>query len=182
VLAYEVASQLRAAGEEVSLLLMIDAPIQSYLKSSRGLITRLKHPRFYLYRAARVVGWRATLAHLYRRAVQYSPRSNRSRVPAIEGDVAHRMIENAASDYQPAKYEGKVLLLLAKERDPLFDFLSGWKSVVSNLHAFYVQGRHRELITSNNVREVANLIQSNLKQSSAADSSSFDGSFWRDSA
>jgi thioesterase domain-containing protein/aryl carrier-like protein len=182
VLAYEVASQLRAAGEEVSLLLMIDAPIQSYLKSSRGLITRLKHPRFYLYRAARVVGWRATLAHLYRRAIQYSPRSIRSRFPAIEGDVAHRMIENAASDYQPAKYEGKVLLLLAKERDPLFDFLSGWKSVVSNLHAFYVRGRHRELITSNNVREVANLIQSNLKQSSAADGSSFDGSFWRDSA
>jgi thioesterase domain-containing protein len=70
------------------------------------------------------------------------------------------MIENAAFDYQPAKYEGKVLLLLAKERDPLFDFLSGWKSVVPNLHAFYVQGRHRELITSNNVREVANLIQS----------------------
>ena len=37
MLAYEVASQLRAAGEEVSLLLMIDAPTQSYLKSSQGL-------------------------------------------------------------------------------------------------------------------------------------------------
>ena len=31
VLAYEVASQLRAAGEEVSLLLLLDAPTQPYL-------------------------------------------------------------------------------------------------------------------------------------------------------
>ena len=36
VLAYEVVSQLLAAGEEVSLLLMIDAPTQPYLKSSQG--------------------------------------------------------------------------------------------------------------------------------------------------
>ena len=105
-----------AAGEEVSLLLMIDAPTQPYLKSSRALITRLKHPRFYLYRAARVVGWRKSLANLLRRAIQSSPRSIRSRFPEIENNVAHRMIVNAAFDYQPAKYEGKVLLLLAKER------------------------------------------------------------------
>ena len=169
LLAYEVASQLRAAGDEVSLLLMIDAPTPTYLNSSRAVITRLKHPRFYMYRAARVVGWRRSLANLLRRAIQYSPSSIRSRFPAVENNVAHRMIENAVSYYQTAKYGGKVLLLLAKERDPLFDFLPEWKSVVNNLDALYVQGRHRELFTSNNLREVANLIQSNLKQCSAGD-------------
>jgi amino acid adenylation domain-containing protein len=178
VLAYEVASQLRAAGEEVSLLLLLDAPTQPYLKSSRALTTRLKHPRFYLYRAARV-GLRKSLANLCGRALQYSPRSIRSSLPAIvESNVAHRMLENAAFVFQPARYGGKVLLLLAKERDPLFDFLSGWKSVVPrDLSVFYVQGRHRELITSNNVREIANLIQSTLKECSAGDSGS-----WRASA
>jgi hypothetical protein len=76
------------------------------------------------------------------------------------------------------KYEGKVLLLLAKERDPLFDFLPGWKSVVPrDLSVFYVQGRHRYLITSNNLREIANLIQSILKECFAGDSGS-----WRASA
>jgi thioesterase domain-containing protein len=153
----------------VSLLLMIDAPTPTYLNSSRAVITRLKHPRFYMYRAARVVGWRRSLANLLRRAIQYSPSSIRSRFPAVENNVAHRMIENAVSYYQTAKYGGKVLLLLAKERDPLFDFLPEWKSVVNNLDVLYVQGRHRELFTSNNVREVANLIQSNLKQCSAGD-------------
>jgi thioesterase domain-containing protein/aryl carrier-like protein len=177
VLAYEVASQLRAAGEEVSLLLMIDAPTLPYLRSSRALITRLKHPRFYLYRAARVVGWRRSLANLCRRAIQHSPSSIRSRFSLVESNVAHRMIETAALDYQTAKYEGKVLLLLAKERDPLFDFLPEWKSVVSDLYAFYVQGRHRGLVTSKNVREVASLIQSNLKQGSAS-----NGSSWKASA
>ena len=169
VLAYEVASQLRAAGEEVSLLVMIDAPTQSYLKSHKAWISRLKHLRFYLYRATQVVSWRRGLTNLWRRAIEYSPSSIRSRFPGIANDTAHRMIVSAALDYQPAKYEGKTLLLMAKERDPLFDFLSGWKSVVTNLQASYVQGRHLELITSNNVRDVANLIQSTLNESSAVD-------------
>jgi thioesterase domain-containing protein/aryl carrier-like protein len=176
VLAYEVASQLRAAGEEVSLLLLIDAPTRPYLNSSRSLTTRLKHPRFYLYRAVRVVGWRRSLANLFRRAIPHS--SLRSMLPpAAAGSVAQGLIENAALDFEPPKYEGKVLLLLAKERDPHFNFLSGWKSVVPNLHAFYVPGRHRELITSSNVREVANLIQSTLKEDSEGEDNS-----WRASA
>jgi len=176
VLAYEVASQLRAAGEEVSLLLLIDAPTRPYLNSSRSLTTRLKHPRFYLYRAVRVVGLRRSLANLFRRAIPHS--SLRSMLPpAAAGSVAQGLIENAALDFEPPKYEGKVLLLLAKERDPHFNFLSGWKSVVPNLHAFYVPGRHRELITSSNVREVANLIQSTLKEDSEGEDNS-----WRASA
>ena len=155
----------------------------TYLKSHRAWITRLRHPRFYSYRAARMLGWRRSLADLWRRTIQCSPSSIRSRFPAVENHVAHGMIVNAASDYQPAKYEGKVLLLMAKERDPLFDFLSGWKSVVpSNLHAFYVQGRHLELITSKNVREVATLIQNTLKQCSGGDGSSVDSSCRRASA
>jgi amino acid adenylation domain-containing protein len=182
VLAYEVASQLRAAGEEVSLLLMIDAPTQSYLKSHRAWISRLKHLRFYLYRATQVVSWRRGLTNLWRHAIKYSPSSIRSRFPGIANDIAHRMIVNAALDYQPAKYEGKTLLVMAKERDPLFDFLSGWKSVVTNLHASYVQGRHLELITSNNASEVANLIQSSLMQCTAGEGSSIGGSFWKASA
>ena len=177
VLAYEVASQLRAASQEVSLLLLLDAPIQPYLRSSRAFTTRLKHPRFYLYRAGRV-GWRKSLANLYGRAIKHSPRPIRSRLPEVGSNVAHRMLENAAFNYQHARYEGKVLLLLAREPDPLFDFLPGWKSVVPrDLGVFYVQGRHRELITSSNVREVANLIQSNLNESSAV-----HGSSWRVSA
>jgi amino acid adenylation domain-containing protein len=179
VLAYEVASQLRSAGKEVSLLLMIDAPTRSYLNASRILINRLKHPRFYLYRAARLAGWRARLAGLYRRSIRYAPCSMRSRFPAIDGHVAHQIIINAAFDFQPAKYEGKVLLLLAKERDPLFDFLPGWKAVVRDLHAFYVQGRHRELITPHNVSEVAQLIESNLNEPLAGHRSSIGEHSWR---
>jgi thioesterase domain-containing protein/aryl carrier-like protein len=182
VLAYEIASQLRAAGEEVSLLLLLDAPTQPYLKSSRALATRLKHPRFYLYRAARV-GWCKSLANLYGRAIQYAPRSIRSKLPSVESNVAHRMLEAAARDFQYTTYEGKVLLLLAKERDPLFDFLPGWKSLLPrDLDVFYVQGRHRELITSDNVREIANLIENNIKESSAVDGSSVGDISWRPGA
>jgi amino acid adenylation domain-containing protein len=174
VLAYEVASQLRAAGQELSLLLLLDAPTQPYLKSCSALTTKVKHPRFYLYRAARI-GWRKTLTNLYRRAVQYCPRSIRPKLLPIESNLGQRLLANAAFVYQPEKYEGKVLLLLARERDPLLDFFSAWKSVVSgHLAVYYLQGRHRDLMTSSNVREIANLIQSFR--------SSVDDTSWRASA
>ena len=52
------------------------------------------------------------------------------------------MIEAAASGYQPKKYDGKVLLLLASDH-PLMDFLPGWQALVPrNLHAHYLDGRH----------------------------------------
>ncbi len=91
------------------------------------------------------------------------------------------MVENAAFKYEPARYEGKVILILARERDPLFDFLPGWKSLVPrDLSAFYVQGRHRGLITPNNVREVAGIIQTALEQCAAVDGSSWKAaSEWR---
>ena len=40
------------------------------------------------------------------------------------------MIEAAALAYQPEKYEGKVLLLLASDRPPHVNFLPGWQAVV----------------------------------------------------
>ena len=115
VLAYEIASQLRAAGEEVSLLLLLDAPIQPYLKSSRALTTRLKHPRFYLYRAGRV-GWRRSLANLYGRAIKHSPRPIRSRLPEIENNVAHRLLETAAFNYQHQDTKGKYFFCWLRSR------------------------------------------------------------------
>jgi thioesterase domain-containing protein/aryl carrier-like protein len=172
LLAYEVASQLRAQGHKVSVLLLLDAPTQPYLKSSKALTTRLKHPRFYLYRALRTVGWRTSLANLFGRAIPFLPRFLRSR---FRGKGPNAMLENTAFHYHPANYEGKVLLLLARERDPLFDFLPGWQSVVSgDLDVSYVQGRHHELITSANVRDIAKLIQSAL--------GSVEDSSWRASA
>ena len=119
----------------------------------------MKHPRFYAHRFARV-GVRKSLG---KRLLDYCPRSFQARFPKTELSVAHRLIETAAVAYQPPKYEGKVLLLLATERDPAFDFLSGWKPLLPNgLCSLYVDGRHREVITPRNVRDIASIIHTHL--------------------
>ena len=182
VVAYEVASQLREAGEEVSLLMMMDAPTQPYLRSSKAFITRLKHPRFYLYRALHVAGQRKSLTDLLRRAMRHAPHSIQSRFRVVERLVAHRAIVRAAFDYYPPKYGGQALLLLAKERDPLFNFLPGWEKVIEKLDAFYVQGRHLDLITSKNVKEIATIIRNSLSQCSNTADNPVGVSSWTASA
>ena len=72
-------------------------------------------------------------------------------------------LQAAALAYQPEKYEGEVLLLLASERPPHANFLPGWQAVVPlRLHAQYVDGHHRDLLTGEIARTVAGSIVSHL--------------------
>jgi thioesterase domain-containing protein len=73
--------------------------------------------------------------------------------------IAREMIETAARGYQPKNYEGEVLLLLASERPPHLNFLSGWQAVVPrSLHARYVDGHRKDLMKSPYVKGVADAI------------------------
>jgi hypothetical protein len=144
----------------------LDAPTQPYLKWFKSLAARAKHPRFYAHRVARL-GLRRSLANFGTRLLGYCPRSMRATAPKTEASVTHHLIERAAVVYQPRQYQGNVLLLLATERDPAFDFLSGWKPLVPNgLCSVYVDGRHREIITPDNVRDIAGIIRTHLVPSS----------------
>jgi len=162
ILAYEVASQLRSAGHEVSLLVLLDAPSPSYLKSYNSLTAKLSQPRHLLTRVVRL-GTRRTIFNLRRRLIKHFAGSARAKFAWKEIEEAHGLIESAAFSYDPRGYEGKVLLILASERPPHGDFLPGWQSVVTHdLHTSYVQGHHRELMTTQNVRSIADLIASHL--------------------
>jgi thioesterase domain-containing protein/acyl carrier protein len=166
VLAYEIASQLQTAGHEVSLLVLLDAPNPSCLKSWDSLAPRLSYLRYHLKRAARL-GWRLSLIFLRNRLRRGFARMVRTRSARTEMRVAQDMIEAAALAYQPETYEGKVLLLLASDH-PL-NLLPGWQAVVPrNLHTQYVDGYHRDLLDTRNLRIVADAIVSHLTTQSAA--------------
>jgi amino acid adenylation domain-containing protein len=160
VLAYEVASQLRVSGYEVSLLVLVDTPNPSYFKSLYPLTPKLSEPRYLLKRAARL-GLRTSLLklreHLFERFVRlFDVESDKTEVR-----VPQRMLETAAFDYQSQKYEGKTLLLLASDRPPHVDFLPGWQAAVPfDLHAQYVTGHHNDLMAEQSVRSVADAIVS----------------------
>ena len=147
ILAYEIASQLRAAGREVSLLVIVDSPNPSHIQTSDSLASKVRYLRYAVKRVVRL-GLRLSLFHFRQHLIKR---------PAMK--VA---LQAAALGYKPKKYEGKVLLLLASERAPHADFLPGWQAVVPhNLHTQYVDG-HRSDLLGKNVHTVANAITSHL--------------------
>jgi amino acid adenylation domain-containing protein len=162
ILAYEIASQLQAAGHEVSLLVLLDTPNPPYLESDDPMALKLRYLRYLPKRAAQL-GLRTSLVRLRTRLLNRFARTTKNKSARTEIEVAQEMIETAAFTYQPQKYEGKVLLLLASDGPPRVSFFPGWQVVVPrNLHAQYVEGRHEELMNEENVRSVADAIVSHL--------------------
>jgi thioesterase domain-containing protein len=162
ILAYEIAQQLRASGHDVSLLVLLDVPNPSYSNPSNWLIGATKYLRYGLKRARRL-GLRVSLVYISQHLFKRLPRKVGTQSSRTEMRVAREMIEAAALSYQPEKYDGNVLLILASERPPHANFLPGWQAVVSgNLQACYLNAHHRNMLDGQNVLSVANAIRSHL--------------------
>jgi amino acid adenylation domain-containing protein len=162
VLAFEIASQLRAARHDVSLLVLLDPPSPSQLDARNLLTPKLSNPRYLLKRLASL-GLRPTLKKIRGHLIDHFPRSIKAKLEKPETSVGQRIVEAAASSYRPAKYEGQVLLLLADEHPPHVDFLPGWQAIVPHtLHAEYVHAHHSELTKTQNVGKVAEAIVSHI--------------------
>jgi amino acid adenylation domain-containing protein len=158
VLAYEIASQLKAAGKEVSLLVLLDAPNPSYLESCDTLASKLSYLR-YLTRRVTQLGPRMSIVYLRELLQNRVARMLRTESARTEMRVSQEMIESAARAYRPESYGGKMLLVLASDRPPHRNFLPGWQAVASNnLHIQYVSAHHRDLIDTQNVGHIADAI------------------------
>jgi thioesterase domain-containing protein/acyl carrier protein len=169
ILAFEIGYQLRAAGHEVALLVLLDPPNPSFLDSPNPFRPRLNNPR-YLLKRAMDLGLRTTAAKVYERVSEIFSAPVESETPKTEVDVVQEMIEVAASGYKPRRYDGKVLLLLASDRPPHVNFLPGWQEVVPrDLHVQHLQGRHVELTTGPNVQKIADAITYHLTSDGEAD-------------
>jgi thioesterase domain-containing protein/aryl carrier-like protein len=152
LLAYEIASQLRAAGHEVSLVAIVDAPNPSCIESCDSLTSKVNYVRYLLKRATRI-GLPTSLAYLRERFI------GAERTKSAENPV----LQAAALAYRPAKYQGKVLLILASERPPHVNFLPGWQKVVPDgLYTRYVGAHHRDFQKEKVLRSVADVIVSHL--------------------
>jgi amino acid adenylation domain-containing protein len=151
LLAYEIASQLRTGGHEVSFVAIADAPNPSCIPSCDSLPSRVKYMRYLLERATRI-SLRHSFSYLREALLNgfEKPKSAES-----------EMLQRAALAYRPPMYEGKVLLILASERPPHVDYLSGWQAVVPHhLHTQYVEGHHRDFPEETVLRSVAYAIVS----------------------
>jgi amino acid adenylation domain-containing protein len=162
ILAYEIASQLRDAGHEVSLVVLVDSPNPSYVESIRSVNVLVNYLGYVVQRAARL-GLRKSLDYLSEHVWKYSTRILRVKSTATELEIIQRKIKVAALKYHPRRYDGKVLLLIASERPPHVNRMREWQVVVPrHLYAQYVDAHHRDLLKAENVETIAGAIVSQL--------------------
>lgn len=159
IVAYEIAFQMRAAGHEVPVLFLVDAPADPlFYQSPRWNdeqptppIERVMH---FVKRGAQL-GLRETLAKARQRLVD-----RLTRKPKTQFEIIQDVVLAAASRYQAKKYEGKVVLLLAADR--VHDFHSEWQTLgLSDLQTHYLKGRHLDMLEQS-VHDLGNAIVSHL--------------------
>jgi len=171
ILAYEIASQLTAAGHEVSHLLLLDVRNPAYVQSRTTLVAdAVSQLRYYVERGRRI-GLSKSLTYF-----SWHVRKRFGKVMEIAEDnalnmemrIAQDIIETAAFAYNPPRFQGgKVLLLLSSERPAHVDFVPGWKAVIdSDLHVQFLNFHHRDVMKGDNVKLVAHAIKSHLASSS----------------
>jgi len=169
ILAYEMASQLRGAGHDVSLLVLLDPPNPSYIQSCDSLTRKGSYLGYALKRAARL-GPRTSFAYLREHLRNLTTAAKPTKSDSTEVIVPRSTIDAAARAYRPERYDGKVLLLLASERPPHVNRLPGWQAVVPhNLHVQYLSAHHRDLLKGETARTVAGFIVSHLSFANEAE-------------
>ena len=159
IVAYEIASQMRALGHEVPLLFLVDTPADPLFYQSPRWNDEQPSPRIervlQVVKRAAQLGPRESLVKVRTRLLEHFRPKEKTRLEIIQ-----EMVVAAASRYQPKKYDGKVVLLLAS--DHVHDFLSEWQTLgLGNLQTHYLNGRHLDLL-EHNVHDLANAMVSHL--------------------
>ncbi len=168
ILAFEMAQQLRAHGQAVSFVALIDAfnPVHRGSESQWG--ARLDRLRYHSSKLARMdvsaaPYLRERLSTIRRKIGQKAWRllyrvhlltdrrmGDRLRMP-------DQILTAAASRYCPTQYDGRVLLFRAGNRPNgrHADAAAGWYSIVKKLHVVDVPGNHRDMFIPPNVDVMA---------------------------
>jgi len=169
LVAYEASLQLRAAGEEVRFLALLDAIIPEWTLGWR----------FRMWQLGRL--WSApardTAAYLWRRALRGRAPSGHG-VVRFAGDQKLGPLDRRRDDanreaiarYLPRmrRTEGPAMVIVAGERlrgDPLKSRSCGWDRFVSRLDIHEVDSDHFRMLTDEpHVSQVADLLEKGLRQ------------------
>jgi thioesterase domain-containing protein len=162
VLAFEVAQRLRAEGEQIGMLAMIDSgyPRQGQRSPLAWLKKRLQRLRDegpgYLWRVARVRLNRHLLAGRAEAGLATQTRQTR----ALNAR-RHALHSRAMRRYVPEPYPGRALYLRG-DGDQNMESAGGWRSVMPRLDVRGVPGRHMEILRSPQVDVLARELTSHL--------------------
>jgi amino acid adenylation domain-containing protein len=140
VVAFELAQQLRAAGEEVPLLVLIDSNYPTRPRMIRNQLVNLWSDTLPPG-VARPGGIRGAAARVRDRArVLVSP-TEEQRVGIRRSAIGNRYLRRILS-YRPQPYEGKLIFLACEDRE-VEDAGRVWRDVAAGgLEMHYLQGDH----------------------------------------
>jgi thioesterase domain-containing protein/acyl carrier protein len=177
IIAYEVARRLTACGESVELVAMLDTYVTTVFDLSR--VERLRHhaqaliaegPHYIQVKVQR--RWlqlRSRLAKLRASRAKFSPLSPSSSPQQNSqdlDDIRELARTQALHRYFPSRYEGKVLLLRAQDRERFStaDPTLGWGPFAPQLLLGEVPGDHLGILKPPHVQALAAQVNPHLPQ------------------
>lgn len=164
ILAFEVARQLRAAGEDVPLL-MLAHPFHPERARKKGRVGGfIAKVRFHLAQSlAQPKGQRWRYFRERLRGLSDAAGLAGGREAILDLDL-RLQLDKAASRYSPPDYAGDVLVFEPAEHPDGFDFAEDWrKHVTGDYQAFTIPGGHRTMLEPPNVEAMAAHIRVALK-------------------
>jgi amino acid adenylation domain-containing protein len=169
LLAYEVASQLRAQGQKVELVIMLDSrhpqEFIDYLEQRPWLAHKLNRLMYHSNEFLCLRG-PSLRRHVRNWLVGFLQRLPSGLAPSrFRRPTREVRLDNAALDYRPLPYAGNVTLLQPRRRPDLIDYRSAWKGLLQDrLVIKETSGNHETFIEYPNLSELAACINASLLQ------------------
>ncbi len=163
ILAYEVAQQLKSAGRDVRLLILVHAiNPEQYLKINRLMLV-LSRVR---YKLAQVMTERAIrpsiVLNLVKKATALAVLPS-ARLRQVNTHPTAAALERAAYTYCPGPYDGDVLALQPLDRVAILDASASWTGAVAGiLTRFDIPGAHLTIFKRPFVVKMGQLISAHL--------------------
>ena len=171
VVAVEMAHQLRAAGQKVAPLLLIETPAPTppltnvrYYTRRIGCLLRMKPQQWHTYLNSKFQyykGRRTADAMRFRR-VDKAPDTESAVVEQknqLLEKLEHVYCTNlrAWENYVPRFYPGKIILFNAAQQDPAIiqDPQYGWPALTSEIETHFIPGNHDTILMEPHVRVLA---------------------------
>jgi len=167
ILAYEVASQLMGEGQQVALLVLVDAMNPAHFRGIGAVALELSRLKLRLWQLRRQRGGRRwshaaeRAGGAIRRFVRWTSRPAIRRNPVDFDDA----LSDAARRYDPPPYAGDVLLLQPVERPALLDCRPGWAETVTGaLVAHEIPGDHHTMFENANAEALSAVLNASLRR------------------
>jgi thioesterase domain-containing protein len=167
LLAYEAACQLIAAGQEVGMLVLVEAFHPLHFKQIGRYALMRSKARFQLTHFANLPAAQraAYAAGRIGSAISRLISSAWRAAPNRYWGPFEQVLDEAALRYRPPTYPGRVALIQAADRLDVFDRGPGWVDAIKGEFAVHeIGGNHETMLEQPNVQQLADRLNACLRR------------------